>query len=123
MALPPKASVWADSMDPSDLVEYRADFAGGPKPLLEPNEKIASYTATLHESAVQHGVFISEADGFEPKRVNDDTAVELAFEVDVEERENPAFAAGGVQVGVVFTVITTDGRRRQRTWVWTIEQL
>ena len=123
MALPPNAVRWPDPMDPSDLIDYRADFRG-PKPLLEPNERVANYTVTLTEEAVALGIIISQAPGYAPRLVNDLSACDLYFEVDPAERENPAFAGAGIEVGVVFTVWTDDNRerRRQRTWILGVAQ-
>jgi hypothetical protein len=127
MALPENATVWTAPMDPTDLVDYRASFRGD-IPLLEEMETVDTYTVALTAEAVALGVTIYEgpvaADGPQsPKLVETGSACDVWFEVDEAERENAAFSDPGASVGVVFTIITTDGRRRQRTWVLRIVQL
>lgn len=117
------ATDWTAPLDPSDHVEYVADFRGA-KPLLEVGEKIATYTVDLSPEAIAAGLVVDEAGEFAHKLVDDDSAVEMWFTIDEEKRGDEAFVRG-VKLGVIVTA-TTDSdppRRRQRTWRLSAKQL
>jgi len=124
MSIPPLASVWEQPMDPKDLIDYIANFAG-PIPLLEANETIASFTVALMPEAVLLGILINQDPNRVPAVVQGGKGIQLWFEVNVPDREAEDFSGAGADVGVAFTIITTSNpsRRRERTFKLTVAQL
>jgi hypothetical protein len=120
-AIPAKAVPFADSADPYDLVEWVAECAGK---ILEPGETIADFTLNLHSDAIALGVAIRDDGAYVPGLVDTDTSIQFWLEVDPLDRDNAAFDSG-LKVGIIVSVDTdsTPPRRRQRTWVATLEQL
>lgn len=120
MAIPPGAAIWLQPFDPSDKLDYVAQFGD----LLAESETIVSFTATALAEAALLGLTILDDDAHGPWIAND-TNIELWFEVAVEERANIAFSGAGASLGVEIT-ITTDAvppRRFQRTFVLKALQL
>lgn len=127
MAIPAKAKAFTDSADPYDRVEWIAECAGA---ILEDGEEISTFTCVLDSAAVALGVSIVIDGTRDPALVTgegpaipDNTAIRYWLEVDPLERENVAFDTG-VKAAVTISITTnsTPSRRRQRTWVATLEQ-
>jgi len=123
MSIPITAAVWLQAMDPTDQIDYVADFMGA-TPLLDVGETIAGFTVALMPEAVLLGVMISSGSGRDPVLIAG-TAIKIWLEVQTADREDPEFTGKGVVVGVVFTITTTSSpsRRRQRTFALSVAQL
>jgi hypothetical protein len=120
MVLPTNAIRWKQPIDPSELLDFAAEF----QPLLEVDEQIVTFTVALMAEAVAAGVQIVQQAGRAPMLVNSNTRVRLWFEVVDEFREDPIFNGNGIEVGVVFTIHTNSdpARRRQRTYALRVAQ-
>lgn len=128
MALPPNASIWTQPMDPTDLVEFIADFgnaaSGSSGAVLAEGEAIDTYTVTMSAEGAALGVTISEEAGYETTLVESDKAIRIWIYVDEADREDPAFAGAGLQLGVTFTINTNSvpPRRKQKTYILEVAQ-
>jgi hypothetical protein len=120
-AIPAKAVAFTASADPYDLVEWVAECADK---ILEPGEAISTYTLNLHSEAIALGVSIRNDGAYVPLLVDANKSIQFWIEVDPSFREDPAFQSG-FKVAIVILVNTESvpPRRRQRTWVATLEQL
>lgn len=127
MAIPDTASAWPQWMDPTDMVDYVANFRGD-TPLLEVGEEIATFTVALLPEAALLGVEIIEGvhEGADrsPLLFETNSKIRLWMHVLEPSREDPVFDGEGVNVGIVFTIVTNANptRRRQRTFKLNIKQ-
>lgn len=119
MAIPSGASVWAESMDPSDRLDYAVQFGN----LLRPGEKITDASIALLPEAVALGLIIIQ-DSTHGPWIADDTAIEMWFQIDPLVQDNPAFV-GGASLPLQLTINTDANpqRRFQRTVVLRVVQL
>jgi hypothetical protein len=121
VAIPAKAVAFDSSADPYDLVEWVAEAAGK---ILETGESIAAFTLNLHSDAIALGVSIKNTGAYAPGLVDANKSIQFWLEVDPSFRDDPAFDLG-LKVAIIVSIDTDSvpARRRQRTWVATLEQL
>lgn len=119
MTIPTDAVVFAEVMDPADLMEYEANMTD----LLDNASAITSFTIALLPDAILAGVQIKSGAAYDPGLVLVNKAIDFWLEVQVADRENVAYTAG-IRVGVVITINTNHvpARRRQRTFVVNVRQ-
>ena len=119
MAIPSKATVFKQQMDPADRVEWQIDADAV---LLEAGETIDTYTLVLDSAAVALGISISTATGYEAAVVN--AGLSIRFWLEVLDPTQVAFDSV-VQAALTLTINTssTPARRRQRTFVVEITNL
>ena len=120
MAVPASAPVADQPMDPTDRVEFVAQFGeavGELSALLEDGETIDTLEVAPAADAAALGFSILEGtvDGLDRGPwIADDVNVEFWAEVEEAERLNVAYTAG-VTLGAEITFTTNLGRRYQRT--------
>lgn len=128
MAIPPNAKKFEQPMDPSDVVDYKANLSGEDG-LLEDGEKIATFTLTVLAEGVARGLTIgtgirapSKIEGAPGAGI--DTGVQMWFSVDGGHTSDPEFSGTGVDLPVELTVVTdsSPSRTRQRTLVVGVAQ-
>lgn len=117
------AADWKPKLDPSDHLDYVAEFATGNKPVLETGEKIATYSLELSAAAIEAGLVVDTAGEFAHEKIDDDKSVKLWLSVDEAKRNDPRFVRG-LKLGVIITIETDSmpPRTRQRTWNVTVVQ-
>lgn len=122
MAIPPRAYVFPQVIDPSDLVEFQMDLSG-PDGLLEDKELIASYTLTLLPESVALGLTILTAAPY-ALTAPDNVSVRAYFEIAAASRDNAAFSGDGASLPMELTITTSSNpaRRFQRTIVLKVAQ-
>lgn len=102
----PNALKWGRTLDPSNMTPYVAHFRHATKPLLEPLEKIASFSVTLSENALLQGLILG-TDEYAPTLYNNGSGVKIWLGVDAAKRNNVLFTCDGIWLPVTFKV-TTD---------------
>lgn len=125
MTIPLQAAAWQQPLDPTDQVDFIADFAGE-SPLLEEGEEIVTYLVELMPEAVLLGIEVDDTAPRAPTLINTNTAIRIWLSVpDPDDREQPEFAESGTRVGIAFTITTNSdpSRRLQRTFAATVRQL
>lgn len=115
---------WEGELDPSEVLDFEMDFAGGTDPVLEAGETIASFTLALTAEAALYGLQIKSGGGYDPALSGGDTLIIVWLDVDPLEAGNAAFDEDGIKLGVVATIVTdsTPARTRQRTFNVTVKQ-
>lgn len=115
---------WEAALDPSEVLDFEMDFGGGPDPVLEAGEEIASYTLAVTAEAALLGLEIKSGGGYDPALSVGNRSIILWLQVDPLKASDPAFDDEGTALGVVATVVTdaTPARTRQRTFNVTVKQ-
>jgi hypothetical protein len=120
MSVPALAKHFDAFMDPGERLEYQADLAGN---ILEAGETITGTpTITMGAEGTALGMSILTVAPYQAAVVNG-TSIKMWVEVDVANRNNPAWFSG-VDVPVQITIDTSNvpSRRRERTVVIHVEQ-
>lgn len=120
MAIPASAPTIDQAIDPSDRVEFVAQFGlsvDGRSPLLETGETIETLEITPLPDAAALGFTIMEGvvDALDRGPwIADNTNAEFWAEVEEANRGDAAYTAGAI-LGAQVTITTSHGRRYQRT--------
>lgn len=114
---------WEQELDPSEKLDYEANFGGDDKPLLEVAETIATFTIAVTAAAAALGLQVESIAPYAPALTADSKGIKLWLSVASGLQSSGAFDAG-VALGVIVTVVTNSNpaRTRQRTWVATVRQ-
>src|SRR3546814_16814222 len=98
---------WEANLDPSDNVDFYADFgeptSEGTAPVLTAGEIIASFTVIPTAAATAAGLLIGDTGQYAPSEENGDRAVKMWLSIDTEKRDNFEFGHA-------------DGQRGRRSW-------
>jgi hypothetical protein len=116
---------WKQSLDPREELEFVMDFGGGAKPLLAPNEKIATFDVSVADSAAEAGLTILEDGDHAAKLSDDGRAIEnIWLAVDELKRDDPRFRRG-LRLDVCAVIVTDSDppRTRKRTFRVRVRQL
>ena len=110
MAIPASTSVWTESMDPYDIVDYSVDCSN----MLETGETIASFSLNILAEASVLGLQIKLTDGYNSELIGN--TVRMWLTVLPAEQANPAFDGGAIlPIELVINTNSTPPRRKQRT--------
>lgn len=117
MAIPATALVWAESMDPYDVVDYAVDCTA----ILDEGENIASYTvvpyaeSTLLGLTTGTGAYATSLSG---------KILTIWLSVQAAKQEDPAFLGAGTSLPISLSITTssTPARKKQRTLVVKVQQ-
>ncbi len=123
MANPPTAKPFDQALDPADELDFYVILnQGSPDarvaPLLLLGEAVASYTLSITAEGVTVGLLIVERIGFQNQL--DGNRLKIWFEVTPALRASRMFDGTGVVVAVELTIWTTQGRRKQRSFLMRI---
>lgn len=115
---------WEGELDPSEVLDFEMDFAGGTDSVLEAGETIASFSLALTAEAALYGLRIKTGGGYTAALSAGNTAIIIWLDVDPLEAGNAAFDEG-IKLGVMATIVTdsSPARTRQRTFNVTVKQL
>lgn len=121
---------WEAQLDPSDKVDFYADFGEvggeGTEPVLAVDEKIASYTVVPTADAAAAGLLVGETGQYAHSKVNDDRTVKMWLSIDADKRGNCEFGTdAGLALGVEVSIETDSvpPRSFQRTWTVVVRHL
>lgn len=108
MAIPPTTVVWPEPMDPYDVTDYTVDVSN----LLQPDEKMASYTLSLPAESLLLGLTLGVDDYASTVEGN-----VIRMWLSTSKPNDTAFDNAGVTLPIELTVTTSSrpARRRQRT--------
>lgn len=108
MAIPTTTTVWPESMDPYDIVDYTVDVTN----LLESGEGVAGYTLALPAESVLLGLSLG-ADEYTSTISNNVIRMWLS----TTKPNDAAFDGTGAILPIELTVTTTANppRKKQRT--------
>ena len=121
---------WEASLDPSDNVDFYADFGAvgesGTEAVLAEGEAIDSFTAIPTAAATAAGLLVGASGQYAPSKVNDDRTVKMWLSIDPDKRDNCEFGTtAGLALGVEVSIVTDSvpPRSFQRTWTVTVRNL
>jgi hypothetical protein len=108
MATPPTTTVWPESMDPQDIVDYTVDIST----LLEEGETAASYTISLPAESVLLGLTLGTGE-YASTITNNIIRMWLSC----SKPNDTAFDGTGVTLPIEISTISnaTPPRKKQRT--------
>lgn len=111
MTIPTNAYFWAETIDPSDRLDFKVDLAG----LLQADEAIDSYTLIAYAESLLFGLNVETAPY--TSTIVDNVLVLWPY-IEDAEANNSAFTAG-VDLPIELTVVTDSvpARKFQRTLV------
>lgn len=103
-------------MDPSDEVDFRAQFT------LDVDEAISEFTLLTDAASTALGLEIGTGVR-QPLLVEDDTAILVWLTIDPSLWNDPAFDTGAL-LGFTAQIVTSSGppRRYERSWVVLVRQ-
>lgn len=109
MAIPPTATKMGRILDPSDKKEEVLNCAL----ILEPGERIASYTITLSAASLAAGMTIANSGGRQPALINEDTAIRIWALMDPSQAENVVFDGVGITLDGKLHIVTDSSPSRE----------
>lgn len=110
MAVPSDAKIFAESIDPYDIVDYEIDLA----PLLEVGEDVASHTLTIPTESALLGLEIKTTGGYTTNL--NANILRFWLGINAIEQGNAAFVNGVIlPIEVSITTNSTPLRRKKRT--------
>jgi hypothetical protein len=112
MAIPTTALVWAEPMDPYDVVDYSIDCSA----LLDASESIASYTIVPSSESVLLGLQTGTGE-YANSRTG--KVITTWFSIESSKQDSIAFSGPGATLPAEISITTTSTppRKRQRTCV------
>ena len=118
MAIPTTATTWADTMDPSDLVDYTVDFAN----VLDVGESISTYTITPLSESTLLGLTVNTTGGYSNSLVG--SKITMWLSIASANQSDAAFSGAGTSLPIEVAIVTnsTPPRKRQRTVVVKVAQ-
>src|SRR3546814_18743904 len=116
---------WEANLDPSDNVDFYADFgeptAEGTAPVLTAGEIIASFTVIPTTAATAAGLLIGDTGQYAPAKANGDRAVKMLLSIDPDQRDNCALrTSAGLALGVEVSDEQVSGSHLLCTRTWTL---
>ena len=116
MAIPTTAIVWAESMDPYDVLDYEADVTN----LLDGSE-VASFSVAPTAESLLAGLKVGTAE-YAP--LLSSKIIRVWFSINNANQGDPLFDGTGATLPVEISVTTnsTPPRKRQRTFVLKVAQ-
>ena len=118
MAIPSSTTVWTQSMDPYDIVDYIIDCSK----MLEEGENISTYTVSLLAEASLLGLTINNSGGYSTTLISGNR-IRVWLSILPAEQSNPIFVnAVTLPLEVTITTSSTPPRRKQRTVAVTVQQ-
>ena len=109
MAIPAATKIWAETMDPYDLVDYKIDLS----PLLTTGEGINSVVVSVPASSALYGLTVGSTSRA-PVLTGTDLTVWLS--IDSAFQAEPKFIKGlTLSIEVTITTDSTPSRRKQRS--------
>lgn len=101
----PTAYKWERPLDASNIAPYVCHFRHATKPLLEPTEKIASFSVDLSENALLQGLQLGVG-AYAPTTYMNGSGVKVWLQVDPAKQDNVMFNCDGLWLPVTFTIVT-----------------
>ena len=101
----PNAYKWQRPLDPSNIAPYVCHFRHATKPMLDPLEKITSFTVTLSENALLQGLQLGDG-SYAPTTYMNGSGVKIWLKVDPTKQGNVLFNCDGLWLPVTFKVVT-----------------
>lgn len=112
------ATQFPDPMDPTDVLDYVADFSQ----LLQSGETITGFVIELGANALARGVEVLGSPA--PALINSNMALLFWLSVDIANQEDDIWCDNGVAIYITITLnTTTSPRAYQRTFSLIIKQL
>lgn len=115
MAIPTTAQVFAEALDPDEVLDFKFDCSG----LLETGETVdaAVWTLEVLAEGTALGLTIMTGGGRDPLLDDGDTSINFWLEIDTAFKTNAAFDGAGTSLPLRVTMQTTSSpsRTRQRT--------
>jgi hypothetical protein len=110
MAVPAEAKVFAEALDPADIVDFEIDLS----PLLEGAETIATHTETIPPESALLGLEFKTTGGYATSLTGNILRIWLGI-ADAQQ-SNAAFATGvTLPIELTITTNSTPARKKQRT--------
>lgn len=116
MAIPANALVWAETMDPYDVVDFTIDVTN-----LLSSDSVSSFTITPYTESTLLGLEIGSG-AYAPSIAGNIITVWL--QIGLANQANPAFDGAGATLPIELSITTNSSpvRKRQRTLVVKVAQ-
>jgi hypothetical protein len=89
--------------------------------VLASGETINSFTVAMSAEGTAVGLSIDNTTN-PPAKIDNNTNIQIWFQVDPGEQSNVAFDGDGTRFAVTVSITTSVGRKYQKTWTLLVQQ-